>query len=472
MNKVRGSAKWGCALFLLFGVFTLPSWAQQDSSSAAKPQDASPKAAGTSVPWALPTTADADSDAPAAAPAGPPNPYVGQIKNAGTGLPLLGTSTTPLRWGDFSVSSFQFVQLYDSFTPSGKAGSPFAALSIFQTGLMFDHYIRKSRIVLQYLPQMAIFQGQIHANAGANNTFGLGTTFVLTPRMSLTVEDNFSQVHSNELIPEKYLATDAFAGALVQNNFLDTNGSFLADTAAATLQYNFSERTILTVTPSFRYAKATSNQVNYAANGKTYHGVVTLGHALTPHRTIGIMESYDIEDTTTGTVPAIAKFYTSSVFYSEQLARSFWVTGNFGGSHQSYSDLRGASGWGLSAQASLIKDFSRIAGLSLIYTRGVAYNNYITSQRSDRVDVSLGLHITPRIALNNTAGYYRELGAGPRTDGKYGMTGFEYQFFGNFSLFSNYAYGFQSSNTPQLLSGVRKTITFGLRWQPPLLPAK
>ena len=84
---------------------------------------------------------------------------------------------------------------------------------------------------------MAITAGEVHANAGANNVLSLGMRFDLTPRLNMTLQNTFLQVHSNPLLPEDFLAADGKQGAVVQNNFLDTNGSFLSDTASATFQY-------------------------------------------------------------------------------------------------------------------------------------------------------------------------------------------------------------------------------------------
>ena len=446
---------------------SLPVLGQQEGSQTPPPKEEQPKAAGSATPIAVPPLGDVSDNQGPTNP-GPVDPYGGQIKQVGTGLPLFGTSASSLRWNDFSISSFEYVGIHDSFDPVGQPSGPWTNINIFRMGVMFDHYIKKNRIVLQYLPQMAIFQGQLHANAGANNSVSFGMSFDLTPRLNLTVQNIFTQVHSNELIPERYLAADAFAGAAVQNNFLDTNGSFIADTASATVQYRFSPRTSLAISPLFRYAEATSNRVNYVANGNTYQGVATLSHALTPRRSVGILESYQLLEETTGTAPTSARFNTTGGFYSEQLARALWITGHVGAEHQSYSDFPGAGHWGLSAGGTLVDAISPTVGLTLAYTRGITFDNYLTNRRSDRVDAIIGLHLLSRFVFNNGGGYYRELGNNPRTSGKYVSTSMDYKLSPNFTAYTTFVYSFQNSNTPQLLSGLRRTVSWGLRWQPPL----
>jgi hypothetical protein len=458
---------------ILISIAPLEAQEAPPSPPPQNPGDNPPKRAGTGVPGLPTDTSNPDDDANVPPPPpGPPNPYAGAIKDAGTGLPIFGTPGSPLRWGDFSISSVQYVAIHDKFDPQGLPEQPWTNLQIFQVGLMFNHLIKKtkSRIILQYLPQMAIIDGEFHANAAANNNVSLGTRFDLSSRLSVTVQGSFMDVHSDPLIPENFLAADGREGALVQNNFLDTNGSFWAATADATIQYNFSARTTLTFAPIYRYAQATNNGANYLADGQTIAGLVTLGHALTPHRTIGVTESYQYLTESNQS----ARYETIGGFYSEQLTRSLWVTGNLGAQRQSFSDLPNGNNWGYSGGFSLIENVTRKVPIALAYTRGVALsnNNYITLQKSDRIDASIGILILPRVSWNNSAGYLRELGGNPSTQAKYGTTEVDYRFYGNFTMFSTFAYTVTNTSSQQLFSGERRTLAFGIRWRPPMLFAQ
>jgi hypothetical protein len=418
------------------------------------------------VPGVPDDTSDDDNKIPTPPP-GPPNPYTGTIKDAATGLPLLGTPGSPLRWGDFSISLFQFVGIHDRFDPQGQALGPWTNLELFQVGLMYNHLIKKtkSRIILQYLPQAAFSDGTFHANAVSNNDVSLGTRLDLTPRLSITLQDMFMNVHSNPLVPQNFLTADGKEGALVQNNFLNTAGSFWAETATATIQYALTPRTTVTFSPLYRYAQATNNQANYLADGQAIAGVATLGYAISPHRSIGVTESYQYL-TQSG---QSSTYETLGVFYSEQLARSLWVTGNFGAQRQSFSALQHGDNWGFAGGFSLIANITRKIPLAVAYTRGVAFNNYLSLQKADRIDGSIGFLVLPRISWNSTVGYLRELGGNPSTQGKYGTSELDYRFFGHFSLFSIFAYTVTRSSTPQLFSGERSTLAFGLKWSPPIL---
>src|SRR5579864_1832134 len=269
-------------LFVLLGEGAAPSVAQEASSAGADREQ--PKPAGITSPAAN-LASDSDANAAPLPPPGAVNPYGGDIKDAGTGLPLFGTSATPLRWGDFSIGQFEYIGIHDEIKDTGAVPGTSTTLSILRTSLVFDRLFWKSRVVLQYLPQAVFADGQFHANAQSNNTVSLGTTFMLSPRMHLTVQDTFAQVHDNQLIPENYLARDSMGGGVVQNNFLSTNGSFLANTASAVLQYDLSPVTSLDFSPSFRYSRATINttpgqQFQNIVSGETYEGSVALTHAL------------------------------------------------------------------------------------------------------------------------------------------------------------------------------------------------
>jgi len=463
----------GAALVCGFMSFlaTIPTVAQQDSSRTSK--DEPPKAAGSAAPGVAVEPIPDDQNS-TALPSGPPDPYAGTIRDVGTGLPLFGTSNTPLRWGPVSINAFDFIGVHDNFDLPNSPNSFTSDLFFFRVGLMFDHYLwkNKSRLVLQYLPQMAIANGQFHANAAMNNNISLGTKFLLTPRLSFTVGDSFVQTQSNPLLPLNYLSSDANSGSVVQNSFLGTNGSFIANTVDGVFEYAVSPRTNVTFSPLYRYDRATNGLPHYGANGQTYAGSFSLGHAFTLHRTVGLVDTFQYVRESTSTTPQNVTYNTIGAFYSEQLARTFWISGNVGAVNQSGSrlasgsSLAGASGWGVNANLSLLKSLTPRINLALGYTRGMNFNNYVTLRRSDRIDASAGYKLSSRMSWNTSFGYYRELGGNPRTDAKYAESDFSYRFVGGFAFFTTFAYTFQNSSTVQLFSGNRKTLAYGVRWSP------
>lgn len=455
----------GVALVGLLFTGVPASWAQESSTPGTNQQPKSAGSTGTLTPDSQSDTSDTPSSS------GPPTPYAPTLRDAGTGLPLFGT-TSPLRWGSFSVSTFQAIGIHDSLEQ--PAGTIETDLAIFRLGLMFDHRLfrNSNRLVLQYFPQMALTDGRIHANGAMNNDISVGTTFRLTPRLTLALQDSFTQTHSNPLIPENYLASNGDAGAIVQNNFLDTNGSFIADQATATLEYSLSPRTIITFSPAYRYSRATNSFPSYLANAQTYTGTFSVAHRFTPSRTAGVAESIEYMKVAGPSQSSQDVLYnTISGFVSQQLARTFWIAANVGAVNQNFFDLSGGNRWGVNGGFSLIKTFPPRVSLTAAYTRGVIFANYVTLQRSDRVDGSIGFRLTSRISWTNSVGYYRTLETAP-TIGKYGISGVQYRFFGNFNLFTTYAYTFQNDSTVQLIPGNRQTLAYGISWQPAALPSR
>jgi hypothetical protein len=475
MCLARKFGSW-LGLILFVGVMAwTPAMAQDSQETGAPPQastNSRPKPAGTTSPAVVLGQSQDSADQPAPV-TGSVNPYSAQIKDAGTGLPLFGASSTPLRWGDFSIGSFEYLGMHDNFEPTGSSVSSDFNLSMFRTSLMFDHSFWKSRLVLQYLPQLAILNGQVHANAGTNNTFSIGSKFLLTPRLSLTVQNSLVQIDQNQIIPENYLATDWAVGATSQNNYLNSNGNYLSDSTSATFEYSFSPRTSISLTPAFQYAHAisTSSTSPYQVDGFSYQGNIAVSHALSPHRQIGISDFFQYlqEDSNTA---SDARYNTISGFYSEQLAPTWWISGNLGATHQNGGNQSGGKMWSLSGGASLVGSFTRSLGIALGYSRGVWFNNYISTRLSDRIDGDVGIHLASNITWNNGVGYFREYGSDPRTSAKYATSGIQYAFYGNLSLFATFSHIFQSSNTVQLMSGTRNAILFGIQWRPPLYPAR
>lgn len=465
-NKLKVPQKFITATAFFLLAFA-PLRAQQEGTQVQKKDD-QPKPAAATSPWAPDSEIQTRDDQES--PQGPTSPYSASIKDASTGLPLFGTSRTPLRWGSFSIYEFEYIGLHSDFDAPATATQT-VDLAIFRTGLMFDHALFKdSRITLQYLPQMAIYDGQVHANAAMNNTLSLGTRFSLTPRLMLILNDSFVQTHSNPLIPQNYFSSNGTIGAATQNNFFTTNGNFLSNTGTATFEYALSPRTSLTFSGMGRYANTTNNAIGYQTDGEAYGGTVSLGHALTPRRKVGIANSFQYLNQHAFGGTQSARYDTISAFYTEQLARTFWLTLNAGAIDQSYSGLSQADEWGFNGTVSILKNLSSRANFSLTYGRGISFNNYVSLQRSDRVDAALDLLLTSRISWSNSFGYYRELGGTPRTLGKYGVSNLQYRFAGNFSLFATFSYETVGSGTPQLLPGESRLLAYGLRWSPPWTP--
>jgi hypothetical protein len=406
-------------------------------------------------------------DVPVNAPT-PGYPINTQIYAAGKAIPWMGT-TSPLRWGDFSIANATVNYVNDTFVPAGTSTASTLNLAVLRTTLAFDRFFGKQHLVLQYLPQVAVLNGQIRGNGGLDNALTLGTKFELSPRLTLAVNDGFAQIRSRQLFPPEILAVDEQTGNVIQNNFLQNDGSYIENVVSATFAYQISPRILLSVSPGYRYAHATdTTQVNYVANGQTIENSTALTYAVTQRQNIGVIDTLQFLHATNVQAAGNTTFNVVGLFYSYQISRTWWLQGEFG-EDQAHYPVGIPSVLVLAGGFKLLKTFSS-SELAVTYTRGTNEQNFITAQIGDRADVTYGVHFLKRFLWNNGVGYFRELGAPPQIKGAYGSSEIEFGLAKSFVLTGSFTHTFQQSDTPQLLSGIRNTFVCGIRWQPPEAP--
>lgn len=456
-----------CLRLLLVGVFCLlpqlllaqdPNTQQPDNAPQQNPQP--------------------DNSTPPPPPAPGPQPIDTQIHPAGQAAPWLGT-TSPLRWGDFSIGDFTYNYVRDDFKPAGGGPSADLSLDILRTTLVFQHYFGKQLLLLQYVPQLAVLNGKIAGNAGVNNEVALGTTFQLTPRFSLVIKDGFAQVKSRQLYPPNYLAVDQAGGNPIQSNFLQNAGSYLQNTVTAIGVYQVSVHDTLTFSSAYRYAHASGNNVpgqNVVVNGgQDFAESVAYTHQLTARQSIGGLYTLELLNQNGGAQvgqgTGTTYFNTVAGFYALQLSETLAFKSQLGANFTTYPNntppLRTTAGG-----FSFVKNFKNAQGnFAIAYTRGRTQDNFIAARVGDLIQAVYTQHLLRRLVWNSGAGYYRETGADPRNTGKTLDSGLVYEFAPRFFLSAQYAYLFQKADLPQLLSGTRNTVILGIKWEPlPLGP--
>jgi hypothetical protein len=404
----------------------------------------------------------------------PGYPINAEIHPAGKAGLWAGTSS-PLRWGPFAIGEFTYEFVHDEFRPKAALPISIVDLNILRTSLILDKRFGKQRLLLQYEPQLAILNGKLSGNGGFDNSLALGSTFQITPRLSLLVTDGFAQVRSRTLFPPNYLAVDEQAGNLLQNTFLTIGGNYLSNELTGVVNYQLHPRDLLAISSTYRYTHNFNDNdptfVNYKATGNTVAVAAAYTHGLTPRQNLGLQFSLEMLQATNvvNVPPGFNTFFEDAgVFYAYQLARTWWFRGNFGAQ---YADYRGFAPnyLTLGGGGALLKSFTH-AIFALEYSRGRTATNFITPRIGDRADFSFTLTPVKRLVWNNGIGYYKETGADPKTKGAYGASTLELEILRGVYMFGNYTYADQSSNTPQLLSGIRKTVYCGIRWEPYGLP--
>ncbi len=404
-----------------------------------------------------------------------PTPIDTQIHPAGQAIPWFG-STSPLRWGDFSVADFTYNYVNDRFQPFGNQPSEDLDLNILRTSLVFDHHFGKQELLLQYEPQLAVLRGKVAGNAGMDNEVTLGTTFQLTPRFTFVLKDAFVQMHARQLYPPNFLVVDQQGGNLIQINFLQNAGSYLMNAVTGVAAYQWTPRDTLSFASAFKYTHASVDK-NLEYNvpiqtGDDFGESVAFTHRLTMRQSVGAVYTFELLHATDQVaVPGNTYFHTIAGFYAMQVSETWALRGEFGGNFAIYPNNVPTQGI-IAGSASILKNFKNNAGyFAVAYSRGRTENNFITAHVGDLVQAVYSQHLSKHLSWNNGAGYFRETGADPRDTGKTFDTALDFEVIRNFFLSGSYAYLFQRASTPQLLSGQRYTAIFGLRWEPEVIHA-
>lgn len=451
-SKRRGAQLiFPAVVFLLLPLYVLA----QDPPPAQSQQDQQQQ------PSPTPTTQTQSGDAPPANPPTPSYPLDSQIHVAGKAVPWAGVGS-PLHYGPFSLSSIDLISVYDQFYPAGQSQVEDTSLGILRANIVFSLPFKKSLFVLQYTPELAVLNGNVRGGADGNTGVSIGQTINFTPRFSFTITDGFALTHTRQIFPDQFLLIDQQNGGVVQSYFLENAGTHLQNTFGTVFNYKLSSRLLLTVAPSYIYSDTHYTQGIYIIDD--WKNAVSLTYALTARSNIGYIESIEMLHPIRP-ISTNGLFSTNGVFYSEQVARTFWVTGKIGAESASYPGFQGTN-WGVTGSFNVLKTFSN-SDLGFAYTRASTLTSYVTNRQTQEADLLYDFLLSRRLKWTNGVGYLNEAGANPVTSGAYAISTMEYHLPANFSILASYTRRNQHSSTPQLLSGDRNTYVFGLRWAPP-----
>ncbi len=458
-----GTLKWRmCITWLAASVLALPFVMRAQEESSSKPAEQSEPKPDSEV-----ATVDKSQGGTAATATTPGYPVDATVRVAGRGVPWRGL-TTPLRLGPFSLGSLEYFSVYDSFNPSTTGAATITRFSILRMNIVFDKNIGKSHLLFQYVPRLATLDGHTRGNAVTDNAVTFGSTFELSPRLTLTLVDAFGETRNRQLFPDDLLLNERQTDGIVQTYFVENSGAHLENKFAGVLNYKVSPRFTLTIAPGYTYSETHSRQEVYAVHDSTT--AISLTYALSPWRNIGFVQLVEvlhpIKPAATNGV-----FRTSGLFYSEQLSPTWRITGTLGAEAATYPGFVGTN-WAIAGSFALLKTFNN-SDLGIAYYRGSTLTNFQADRQTDRADISYRLLITPKLASANSIGYFRTTGDDPRVIGKYGLSKIEYHLTTGLFVFGTYIRHFQSSSALLLYSGNRNTFIMGFRWTPPppLAPA-
>lgn len=402
--------------------------------------------------------------APVEGPA-PTGSALTQVQALGTGG-WLTASASPLRWGSLYIGSLEFNQGYDQFNGGPSTNPGVFHSSLFQTNVTYDVQLSRSRFAFQWQPQLGTINGQFMNNLSNQNVSADYAT-LLTPRLSMHIQDHFGYTSVRNLFFDNYLyAGETVNNKSTQNTFLDGPGTWLTDAATVTLDYHLSAANDIAFSPTFNYAYEKSTSLSGSQSpslvGSTSYGAsVHFTHLLSQTKSVGVF--YLANVVKFGNLNGNVIYHTVGGSFVDQITQSVSISSSFG---LSTSVINGpARYWSLYADAELRKKFHN-SSAALTYSRGLSLDQYASQYYTDRADLSYTFQLTRRVESTVGAGY-QHAGGQPAISGEYESAQIGYHFLPSLSMSLNYAHRNQSGDTTQVFTETRNTVFLTLRWEPP-----
>jgi hypothetical protein len=250
----------------------------------------------------------------------------------------------------------------------------------------------------------------------------------------------------------------------VQNAFLEGPGSWLTNTVSAGFAYQLTERTTLTVTPSFNYVHSYNPNSSIFLGSKQYGGSASLNHKLSATKTVGLFYSENLVKFNNNASGIPYTSFGGSLI--DELSPTWSVNAAIGAAPSSYGSA--TTIWSMSGQIDIQKRFETSTA-TLAYTRGMSLNQYSTQFLTDRADFGYSIRLTRRISAGAGIGYQGVSGP-PTFSGTYGSARLGYQLLPSVGISASYIYGNQTGDNVQIYSQTRNSGFITLSWMPPRLP--
>jgi hypothetical protein len=388
------------------------------------------------------------------------------VRALNSASPLAGENG-PLQWGWVSVRSMTLQEYFSQVNfenPSGQPQSENLNATAMSASIVVDRAFGRSHFTLQYVPSLAISNGQVYSNV-LNQTLGLDTSFQLSPRWGLQLTDRFSYYGSQRTFSGLPLNTDYSTGTSIPQIFLYGPGTALYNSIGASFSYLWSPLTTVSFGSFFGYQYNTG-AVQHAESVSSISegGRLNVSHMLSPTQTIGFNYSGEYANYINSSISAgprsNALMQDFLVTYSQQIKASWWF--HLGLGITSTTGVAGGAGLGMNA--GITKNFHRSA-LAVFYNRGHQFNGFVTSAASDNVGVTHTINWTPRLSTATSAAYFRTSGASPSTQSAWYAT--EQLNFGltrHLSLSGSFSYLNQVGDGVYVLSSNRHFATIGITW--------
>jgi len=376
-------------------------------------------------------------------------------------------------WGPLSLGSSDVRAAVDVIRPTNPAEGPSETdiLSLIETSINFDKQIgANNRFTFQYLPRIAVTDGQV-AYDYLNQNVAINSYFLLSPRWTLGLSDQFVLTSNQGLTGGAFADASAVTSTTLQNEFLNTNDTYLTNVAAASFSYSSSPRTLLTLTPSLIYQHTSGfsnaeDQSIPSLNGDTFSSLnVSLAarfrYLLDARTSVGAYANTSFVQFT-GLTPT-SNYYTFGGSVSRQLTMTTGVALDVGITESVFQSRQ--QYWSPSGTITFFKVFPR-GRIAAVYTRGLPASGYVSNNLTQRVDVIAHYLFSPRLMLDAGFGYEAQDSGPDIVSGKYATGELDYVLAPRWTVFGTYAYKIQDSNDIQVFAGTTNFASFGLRWTP------
>lgn len=437
-------------LFLVFAVSTALN-AQQTSTPA---NDLTPPAAdfNSNASPAPQATIDPDPSDPATLPPAERFHVLGSAN-------LLGAEPGAIRFGPLYLQNVTVSggNSRDSFQGSSESN---LWLSMAQADLVFDKPFARSRISFQYQPSISAIDEDLRSDFIDQRT-AFNTYFALTPRLTLTLNDNFSYYTDQSQFLQAGLSADAASGYVAQNDYLLHPGRWLSNEGQAMLSYKLSPTTDFNFAPTLSYITESGSNVNN--RGIEGGGTVSMDKQLSPAQTVGMY--YGVQHTDFGNGGNTGEtFQDFGLSYSRSLPGKFYVTAQ--GGAMTVGQSIGGTLWTGNGSVALTRAFRRFQ-LAGMFTRTDTFETLLTNGVGNQASIGATYHLTSKLDASLAVGTYRsDFATATHEESNFGSASLSFWLTPSISWFSQFEEERQHGSGSTLVVGQRQYIAMGFRWTP------
>ena len=387
-----------------------------------------------------------------------------QIQALGKANNLL-MSNSPLRWGPVYVASASAFYLSASGLEQDPTTLQFTHASgnaaVLQTDIVFDHMFGRKRFAIQYSPEVTILNGQI-INDFTNTALSLDTKYLLSPRVVLSLGDEFVSRSSQLIGVNGGISMDSLLGTTDTSSVLGSSSRYYSDQFRSSLAYLISGRDQLLISPIFIWEHTDVSDT--PTNSYTYGVSVAYDHAFTRRVSAGLF--YSLEDRSFSGQLTNALYNTFGVSFSYHFAPSWSFSGTLGATEVGGGGA--ASEWTTTGAASLVKTFRR-SSAAIAYNRGTRFDPFLTNRFATRYDGTYTFALTRRWSVSATGSYqygnYSSTSFLPETIyGTYATGRTTFRLRDTVNLMAAYEKRWQHGSANEVIPGAQTSYTFGVVW--------